>query len=279
MVLTVLANSKRRLCFGFSACLILSGAAKCPAAHVDPVAAGVTPPPAATGMKLGFSDDFNTLSLSPNGTGAYNWYKGIWFESAPSSSFITVANSTLTLTWQRQHGNDTSITTYARDGSQGHTWREGYFEARMKWSPVNGAWPAFWMLPKQAINNKASEGGELDIFEGAGSAPQIFYGSAHDWKNYGQTEAWSNSPDWYILARGNDFSQWHTYGCLRTPGHAAWYFDNKLVLTSSLPKIFDTEDYYIILGMQEGANWTYGNLQGVTATQMTLQVDWVRVWQ
>jgi hypothetical protein len=33
------------------------------------------------------------------------------------------------------------------------------------------------------------------------------------------------------------------------------------------------------LGSQKGVDWTYGNLKGVTAHSMALNVDWVRVWQ
>jgi beta-glucanase (GH16 family) len=239
----------------------------------------VAAPPAANGYSLVFSDDFDASNISPNGSGAYNWYRGIWFEKPPSSSLVTVANSVLTLTWQLGSGNDTAITTFARDGSQGQAWRYGYFEVRAKWLPEPGAWPALWMLPRQAINSAAPEAGELDIFEGQGSQPRIFYGSIHDWRNNGTVEARSNNPDWSILRKGTDFSRWHTYGCLWTQGHVSWYFDNQLVLTSSTPPIFDQQDYYLILGMQAGANWTYGDLQGITPKTMQLEVDWVRVWQ
>jgi hypothetical protein len=43
--------------------------------------------------------------------------------------------------------------------------------------------------------------------------------------------------------------------------------------------LFDQQDFFLILGSQEGPNWTAGNLTGVTASDINLYVDWVHVWQ
>ena len=58
-------------------------------------------------------------------------------------------------------------------GSQkGTAYRYGYYEARMKWSPVFGAWPGFWLLSLQAgVTN--GEWFELDVFEGQGIPDRI----------------------------------------------------------------------------------------------------------
>ena len=58
-----------------------------------------------------------------------------------------------------------------------------------------------------------------------------------------------------------------------------WYFDNREVLSAATYSIFDEQDYFLILGMQEGADGTYGNMQGVTATTMSMNVQWVHVFQ
>jgi beta-glucanase (GH16 family) len=78
-----------------------------------------------------------------------------------------------------------------------------------------------------------------------------------------------------------DLSQFHTYGALWTPGHVSWYFDNRLLNTVETYLIFDDlqQSYYLILGSQEGANWTPGNTSGVSATSIWMQVQWVHVWQ
>ncbi len=237
-----------------------------------------TPPPQVSGYHLAFSDDFTSLSLSPDGTGSYTWYPGIWWDSTlPLPALISENSSVLNLVWASTGGlTNTSISTLSHDATQGHTFRYGYFEARMKWDVVNGAWPAFWMIPVQAAQG-AQDTGEIDIFEGQGSDPSTFYGTIHEWN--GQTDVWFNDPNWYDLPPQNDFSQWHTYGALWVPGQVTWYYDNQMLYSAQTPAVFDQQDFFLVLGMTEGANWTEGNLQGVTANTINLGVDWIHVWQ
>jgi beta-glucanase (GH16 family) len=248
-----------------------------------------TPPPQAAGYNLAFDDEFNTLNLSPNGTGNYNWYNpGIYFENPAPTSNISVSNSALTLTWNKNQsgGNyDTTISTTAVDASHYHAWRYGYFEVRMKWNVVNGSWPAIWMWSVQGLQASKAAGcaycgnsGELDIFEGAGSAPHTYLGTIHDWVNAVDT-ANNNNSDAYNLSSTNDFSQYHTYGVLWVPGSVTWYYDNQPLHSAPTYPIFDQQDYYLMLGSQEGVNGNYGDMSGVTATSIPMTVDWVHVWQ
>src|SRR3954471_22415839 len=82
-----------------------------------------TAPPQAAGYSLVFSDEFNTLNLSPTGTGSYTWYPGIWWESGvPLPSLMTATNAVVDLAWSVNGGmNDTSISTFSRDKTQGRT--------------------------------------------------------------------------------------------------------------------------------------------------------------
>jgi beta-glucanase (GH16 family) len=241
------------------------------------------PPAQAAGYRLNFIDTFDQLSLSPDGTGTYNWYEGVWFnhKHAPLSN-ITAASSVLSLVWQRgQESPDTSIETLSHDKQHYHAWRYGYFEARMKWNPVNGAWPAFWLIPVQdalgqAVYQGKNDKAEFDIFEGQGDHPHTFYGTVHEWVNQHDS---ANKNNTFQLSSDVDFSQFHTYGLLWVPGQVTWYFDDSPLHSESTPAVADLQDYLMILGMQEGPNWKIGDLTGVSASRMTLQVDYVRVWQ
>jgi beta-glucanase (GH16 family) len=246
-------------------------------------AVGATPPAQAAGYSLMFSDDFTSLNLSPNGTGNYRWYDGVWFYNNPAPlANISVANSELSLVWQKsQTGDDTSVETFAQNNANYHAWRYGYFEARMKWDVVTGAWPAFWLTPIEAafgqdVYNGAQEQGEFDIFEGQGDQPHIYTGTIHDWVNGKST---SNANNTWTLASTVDFSQYHTYGMLWIPGKVTWYFDDQPLMSAPTPTVVDKQTYLMILGMQEGAAWQGGNLTGVTVSSMKLTVDWVHVWQ
>jgi hypothetical protein len=240
-----------------------------------------------------FDDEFNTLNISPSrkSSSTYNWYPGLLYESTPPpTSEITATSGVLDLDWNKATGvsnglYDTSIEGESSNGAAGKTFRYGYFEARMKWDNVTGAWPAFWMEPVQGIF-KATNTAEIDIFEGQGGT-NTYYGTLHTWN--GSTQTWYSSPNNFTIPANNDFNAWHIYGILwvpgsgSTPGRITWYFDNQEVgsatTTSSNNSLFDQQDFFLILGSQEGPNWTAGNLTGVTASDINLYVDWVHVWQ
>jgi hypothetical protein len=246
-------------------------------------AVGPQPPPQVPSYSLVFYDDFTNLDLSPDGSGQYSWYKGLWWEAVPSSFSASVASSVLDLTWSSgQSPPETTLSSCSADGLHCRAFRYGYFEARMKWDVSTGAWPAFWMIPVQATWD-ATEAGELDIFEGQGDAANAhtFFGTIHDWVTTNGTAvdvANSNAHNYYVVP-GVDFSQWHTYGVLWIPGRVTWYLDDKPILSVPTYPIFDLQDYYLLLSAQEGANWTAGNTSGVTASSLNLYIDWVKVWQ
>ena len=246
-------------------------------------ASAQNPPPQARGYTLVGSTNFNPLSLSPDNEGNYIWYNpgGASFMSttpAPAEN-ILASDPGLTLDWTQGQTNPwTSISTAAEDAAYYRAWRYGYFEVRMAWDPAVGAWPAIWMRPIQYTENPGIEAGELDIYEGQGATPNIFYGTIHDWSASG-VDTNNGNDNSYMLPSYINVTNYHTYGVLWVPGQVTWYFDNREVLSAATYPIFDEQDYFLILGMQEGANGSYGNMQGVTASTMSMNVQWVHVFQ
>ena len=148
----------------------------------------------------------------------------------------------------------------------------------MKWQPEQGAWPAVWLIPVQAAADGPHESGEIDIFEGQGSQPRTFFATIHHW--YGSHDLENSSlRNHFPLPPETDFREFHTYGLLWVPGRMTWYFDGLPLHSEPTFEIFDKQDYYLILSMQEGSNWKEGDLTGVSAQRLSLSVDWVRVWQ
>ncbi|HTA43053.1 MAG TPA: glycoside hydrolase family 16 protein [Bryobacteraceae bacterium] len=247
------------------------------------MAGAIAPPTQASGYHLVFNEDFRNLDLSPDGNGEHTWYEGVWFNQkhAPMSN-ISPTSSGLTLVWRRgQEAFDTSITTLAKNLRHSRSWRYGYFEARMKWDTVRGAWPALWLIPVPTPDGKATwkdtgESGEIDIFEGQGDQPHTFFGTVHDWINLHDHPSGNNA---FPLPSGTNFDQFHSYGLLWTPGKVTWYFDNQPLHSEATPAIFDHQDYFVVASMQEGEDWKANNLAGVSATQMTMTVDWIHIWQ
>jgi hypothetical protein len=241
------------------------------------------PPAQAAGYALAFEDDFSNFDLSADGTGSHTWYPGIWWETKPSPFAANVYSQVLDLGWSTgQTPADTTISSCAPQGATCHSYRYGYFEARMKWDVTTGAWPAFWMIPTQGFSG-ASETGELDLFEGQGDPTnaQTYFGTIHDWQtlNGRAVDVANNGGHNFYKAAGIDFSTWHTYGVLWVPGQVTWYLDNQPILSAATYAIFDSQNYYLMLGSQEGANWTSGSMTGVTASSINLYVQWVHVWQ
>jgi beta-glucanase (GH16 family) len=249
---------------------------------------------AAAGFStLLFDDEFNSLSLasSPYSSATDNWYPGIWWEGAyPSSSQITDSASVMTLSWTRAawsaNGNcDATISGENALATRGKSFRYGYFEVRMKWDDVTGAWPAIWMTPVQAIDGQQNTG-EIDIFEGQGGDP-TYYGTLHTWD--GATQTWASNPNYFKVPAGTDFTQFHLYGVLWTPpangkpGEITWYFDGNPIgsspTTTSANSVFDTENYYLLLSAQEGVNWSNCSpLNDGSPSTINIYVDWVHAW-
>lgn len=254
-------------------------------ANLSVQSASPAPPLKLSGYRLVFADEFNTLDLGtaddrPSAK-PHKWYEGVWFSHrhAPLDRF-KVANSALSLQWRRgQQQPDSSISTFSRNSPDYHAWRYGYFEARMKWTPLKGAWPAFWLIPVPPPGQRMPyESGEIDMFEGQGSEPHAFFGTIHRWRG-SQELASSSANNRFSVPSNTDFASYHTYGLLWVPGSITWYFDGVPLHSEPTYEIFDKQDYFMILGMQEGSNWKSGDLTGVTAQTLTLTIDWVRVWQ
>jgi beta-glucanase (GH16 family) len=242
---------------------------------------------------LNFDDEFTSAQIAPSSTStaSYNWYPGIWFESpAPSTSQFSVSSGVLNLNWTRSSWSsnglcDASLEGTSKNGTPNHSFRYGYVEVRAKWDTVTGAWPAMWLLPEEGIAGQTPTG-EIDLFEGQGADP-TFYGTLHTWNEAQQL--WYSTPNSFATPAGTDYSQWHTYGLLwtppsgTTPGKITWYLDNVALgssnTTSSAQSVFDTQHYYLILGMQEGVNWgTCKPLTDGSPASINMQVDWVHVF-
>jgi hypothetical protein len=241
-------------------------------------------PAEALRYKVVFADEFDGSILTRDGDKRGRWTQGVWFSSqiAPLEN-ISANGSVLSLTWTRsQSAPDTSITTLAADRHHAQAWRYGYFEVRMRWNPVNGAWPAIWMIPVQdATRENVYDGvrrsGEIDIFEGQGDQPRKYFGTVHEWVDSRVDQASRDNS--FSLPPDADMRQFHTYAVLWVPGKVTWYFDNRPLHTEKTPPVMDKQDFYLVLTMQEGMGWKVGDTSGSTADRMTMDVDWVRVWQ
>ena len=256
------------------------------------------PPAAAVGYKsLVFNDDFDSLSsIDANNTGkpGFNWYidPPVWGGIPVPLATYSVSNSVLEL---NSVPAGAWMTSYCIKNNCGHSFRYGYFEARIHFDAALGiksaGWPAFWALSTyhSRVNNM-DHWAELDFFEaytgGKHDYSGDFVGTVHDWADSSKVH-YQNSNNWKPLSKSVDFNKWHTYGCLWGPGKVTWYFDGQALITQNYsaagfpdPKpngtttnapagtfsILDTDRQGMLLILGSDPNWP-------------ICVDWVRVWQ
>jgi len=232
-----------------------------------------------------FRDDFDAL-------GSTLWGEGVWYAPSAPSNSIFVRDGVLNLVSRRsQDYRDITVTTEA--GASPAIFKQGYFEARMRWTGGNGAWPAFWLAsyrhatttngpgtnPYCAANGlPAAEcwNAELDIFEGQGSEPDIYYGTLHrntDGRDGGPADEVNPNARQVVSDLTTDF---HTYGVLWTASSVTWYLDGQALMSAP---VYDStnQPLFLILQMWIGG-WTTGT-DDSTPDELKTQVDYVSVWQ
>jgi beta-glucanase (GH16 family) len=239
-------------------------------------------PIAGQGYTMKFHDEFDTL-------GSLAWGESDWFSDNPTSQ-VFVNDGVLNLVSRRADGYP-NITVSGQ--ASPHSFKQGYFETRMRWTKGAGAWPAFWLLSQRHLSNPAwpqlnpycADNGlpaaecwsaELDVFEGQGTQPTTFYGTVH-----------RNSAEIYGLADSQNennthdvgidlTADFHTYGMLWTPTEIRWYLDGQFV--HSAP-VYDStnQPMYLLMDLWIGG-WTTGTDE-TTPDELKAEFDWVRVWQ
>jgi beta-glucanase (GH16 family) len=215
------------------------------------------------------------------------WDDHIWYDGAPSpswSGFQEVDSSgTLHLRTNRNFlytgcsANCYPINTITTQTS-GKTFQYGYFEVRMKWPAGHGSWPGFWLYSYQHAIDSAqctTQAGEVDVMEGQGSEPDVFYGTVHSNTN-GCAPADDQNGNNY-QPQGVDLSTgFHTYSVQWTPSTVTWYLDG--VETHSAPT-YPTDNQPMFLLLQEWVGgWTF-DTDSTTSDTLDNQIDYVDVWQ
>lgn len=87
----------------------------------------------------------------------------------------------------------------------------GDFEARMRWTPETGAWPAVWMYEAPYVIGTTQRGCELGIFEGQGREP-TYFATSHGWTGSNDRMNEGNRVPVSV-----DVREYHTDGLLWTP--------------------------------------------------------------
>ncbi len=242
-----------------------------------------------SGMKLSFSDDFNTLSLH-NGQGG-TWDSNFWW-GAPNGSTLTQNNEqqwyidanyaptssvhpfsvdkgVLTITAAQapanikplidNHEYTSGILTTHDSFSQTY----GYFEMKADLPENAGAWPAFWLLPEDG-----SWPPELDVVETAGQSANSLIMTAHSNETGQHTMVTST-------VNVSNTDGFHTYGLLWTPDKLVWTYDGIQVAEAATPSDMNKPMYMLV-------DLAVGGVAGAPpdhlATPAQMKIDYIRAY-
>jgi beta-glucanase (GH16 family) len=239
-------------------------------------------PIAGKGYHLVFKDDFSHFRKRV-------WTRYIWYDEPPPHHAVYTQNGVLHLVSRRSQGyNIITVTT-----RKSRSFQRGYFEARIRWTKGDGAWPGFWLLSTRHAKNPAwpninpycanhgldkalCYSSELDVFEGQGSEPRVFYGTVHrnSSGDYGVDDDQNGNN--YHPQRKNLTTRFHRYGALWTGSQITWYLDGKKLMSTST---YDStnQPMFLILQMWTGG-WTQ-DPNSSTPDNLDTRVDWVKVWR
>ncbi len=234
------------------------------------------------GYKLVWQDEFDEGDVPSQNEWWYETGGGGWGNnevqtyvagSQNGTKLATVSNGTLKIQARKIDGNVYSIRMNTKK-----YWTYGWFEARLKVSDLEGAWPAFWMMPQ---NFKAwPDDGEIDIMEyaistqGKDKVSSSIHCKAFNWP--------AGTQKTHVKQISNAASEYHVYALEWTADQMKFYVDGELHLTFKN----DGQGYehwpfnapfYLKLNLAWGGNM--GGKTNDSGLPATYEVDYVRVFQ
>ena len=240
---------------------------------------------APEGYQLVWHDEFNEGTELNAADWTHEVQKDHWVNNelqnyvnhvTPKGRYVTeVMDGTLRIHCFKEDGKIYSGRVYAHVKSG---WTYGYIEASIKLPKGKGTWPAFWMMP---VNFKSwPADGEIDIMEEVGYHPDYVSSSLH-----ANAHVHSNNTqvthEMYCKGAEGEF---HTYAIEWTAQNITTFVDGKEQLSYDNRGLGRddwpyNDPFYVIFNLAWGGDW--GGQQGVdeNALPVTMEVDYVRVFQ
>jgi hypothetical protein len=270
-----------------------------------------TDPPAARGMKVAFSDDFDgPLSISNNGKGKrymahtrggdFSGYPFTGPESpknpfSQKGTFLRI-HASKNPADPKDRGSTGLISPVDTDGNGFYAKAPLYMECRFTAQSAPGTWAAFWTTAKRKEDLLSNKGpcDELDIIEAYGGVGKgnpngygLYHVVSHFWGQKGpdgkQLKLSVPTTKRIDMTQLGGKSSWsttfHTYGLLVTQTDTVYYCDDVEVLRHPTNEISKTEGFAFLINYAIGGNsgWKIDLEREGYATDMW--VDYVRVYQ
>lgn len=172
-------------------------------------------------------------------------------------------------------------------------WQEGYFEARLRYSDQEWAWPAFWLYGAATTEAEPGEDcryltPEWDIMEngvansnGERTADHGYVSVAHRNTGDGTSEGYCgvNDETRHFLKSfpDIDLNDWHIWGARWEGERLCTYLDNVEIQCMDAYDSFN-QPMHIVFTIQYLRDHVCPNC-GPKPAELEMQVDWVRVYQ
>ena len=240
---------------------------------------------APDGYKLVWHDEFDEGTELNSADWTHEVQKDHWVNNelqnyvnhtTPKGRYVTeISGGHLQIHCFKEDGKIYSGRVYAKV-KEG--WTYGYIEASIKLPKGKGTWPAFWMMP---VNFKSwPADGEIDIMEEVGYHPDYVSSSLHA-NAHVHSNGTQVTHEMYCKGAEGEF---HTYSIEWTAQNITTYVDGKKQLSYDNRGLGRddwpyNDPFYIIFNLAWGGDW--GGSQGVdeNALPVTMEVDYVRVFQ
>ena len=240
---------------------------------------------APDGYKLVWHDEFDEGTELNSADWTHEVQKDHWVNNelqnyvnhtTPKGRYVTeISGGHLQIHCFKEDGKIYSGRVYAKV-KEG--WKYGYIEASIKLPKGKGTWPAFWMMP---VNFKSwPADGEIDIMEEVGYHPDYVSSSLHA-NAHVHSNGTQVTHEMYCKGAEGEF---HTYAIEWTAQNITTYVDGKVQLTYDNRGLGRddwpyNDPFYVIFNLAWGGDW--GGSQGVdeNALPVTMEVDYIRVFQ
>jgi beta-glucanase (GH16 family) len=240
-------------------------------------------------LKQTFSDDFNALSIHSGSTGT--WDTKYWW--APAKGATLTANSELEWYINPAYGPTSSVNPFSvsngvltisanktpdaiKSQINGYSYTSGmlttyssfaqtygYFEMRADMPSEQGAWPAFWLLPKSGAWPP-----ELDVVEMTGQDQNTVDVTVHSAATGTHTKQGSA-----IKVPGTD--GFHTYGVLWKADTITWYLDDVAISQAATPADMHDPMYMVV-------NLAIGGMAGTPTDGLPhgsqMKIDYIKAY-
>ena len=234
--------------------------------------------------ELVFADEFDDLSIAPrklkNGVrwtahSPWNGDFGDAMFSDPRTTWpFTIADGILRITAHRDEtGRWRSGLIAAADASgAGSGVQYGYFEARMKFPPGPGTWPAFWLMSLQPARQTPKI--EIDVVEFYGHKTDQYFATGHVWYDGKDEHLTRHDGKRLTVPDGSLTAGFHRYGVRVDPANITYFLDGEAMWQQPTPKEH-AAPLYPLVNLALGSGYPIGK----TPDPSVLEVDHVRVYR